>query len=353
MLFKGKNNLIGLDIGSSSVKLVELKKISRGFQLLNFGISPIHPEAIIDGAIMDSQAVVSAIKSLLEATRIRSKAVATSISGNSVIIKKIMLPQMTEEELEESIQWEAEQYIPFNITDVNLDFNVLRRSEADQAQMEVLLVAVKKEMIEDYSSVIVEVGLKPVIIDVSSFAVQNMYEMNYDVGEDECVVAVNVGANVMNINIFKRGISIFTRDVAFGGNQFNEEFQKRFNISYQEAEPLKLGGTISKEVSTEERNEIMEAVTRSLVGEAQRSLEFFSATSGEEKIDKIALCGGCAKLKDITVEIEDQIGIPAEVVNPFKRIMFNESDFNTEYLQEMAPLAGVGVGLALRNVGDK
>jgi len=353
MMFKGKNNLVGLDIGSSSVKLVELKMISHGYQLLNFGVSPIHPEAIIDGAIMDSQAIVGAIRSLLETMRIRSKNIATSISGNSVIIKKIMLPLMTEDELEESIQWEAEQYIPFNITDVNLDFNVLRRSETDQSQLEVLLVAVKKEMIEDYCSVITEVGLKPAIIDVSSFAVQNMYEMNYDVGEDECIAAVNIGANVMNINIFKQGISIFTRDVAFGGNQFNEEFQKRFNISYQEAEPLKLGGTISKEVSAEERNEIISDVMRSLVSEAQRSLEFFSATSGEEKIDKIVLCGGCAKLNNLTAEIENQIGIPAEVINPFKKALFSESDFKTEYLQDMAPLAGVGVGLALRKVGDK
>ena len=353
MLFKPKTDLVGLDIGSSAVKLVELKEASRGYQLLNFGVNPIHSEAIIDGAIMDSQAVVEAIKGLLDSTRIRSKHVATSISGNAVIIKKIMLPFMSEEELEESIQWEAEQYIPFNINDVNIDFMVLRQGVADETQMEVLLVAVKKEIIEDYSSVITEVGLKPVIIDVSSFAVQNMYEMNYDIGDDESIAIINIGANIMNINVFKEGISIFTRDVSFGGNQFNEEFQKRFNISYQEAEPLKLGTKVSAEVSTDEREEIIDMVMQQLVSEAQRSLEFFSATSGEEKIDQIALCGGCAKLKNLTMVIEEQIGIPATVINPFKRVFYSESDFKSEYLEEMAPLAGVGVGLALRRVGDK
>ena len=353
MFFKKRSELFGLDIGSSSVKLVELQKTGSGYQLVNFGLVNLTQEAIIDGAIMDSQAVIDAIKALLGETRTRTKNVATSVSGHSVIIKKISVPLMTDEDLEESIQWEAEQYIPFNISDVNLDFQVLRRPEGEGSQMDVLLVAVKQEMIDDYVSVITDVGLKPVIVDVSSFSVQNMYEINYGVVEDKVVAILNIGANIMNINIIKNGATIFTRDVSMGGNLFNEEIQKQLNMSYDDSESLKLGGQISQEVNASEVAEIITSTSQVLITEAERSLEFFSAASGDEKIHKIALIGGCAKLAGLLGSIEDQIGIPVEVANPFKKIKYNENDFNSDYLMEVGAMAGVGVGLAMRRIGDK
>ncbi|MFC1890244.1 type IV pilus biogenesis protein PilM [Thermodesulfobacteriota bacterium] len=344
MLFKKRSELFGLDIGSSSVKLVELQKTGSGYQLVNFGLVSLSQEAIIDGALMDSQAVIDAIKALLGETRTRTKNVATSVSGHSVIIKKISVPLMTDEDLEESIQWEAEQYIPFNISDVNLDFQVLRRPEGEGSQMDVLLVAVKQEMIDDYVSV---------ITDVSSFSIQNMYELNYSVVEDEVVAILNIGANIMNINVIKNGATIFTRDVSMGGNLFNEEIQKQLNMSYGDSESLKLGGQISQEVNASEVAEIISSTSQVLITEAERSLEFFSAASGDEKMHKIALCGGCAKLAGLAGSIEDQIGIPVEIANPFKEIEYNENDFNSDYLMEVGPMAGVGVGLAMRRIGDK
>lgn len=233
---------VGLDIGSGSIKVCQLKQSKKNYALQAFGMVQLPPEAIVDGALMNSNAVVDAIQELFQSQKIKSKEVATSVSGHSVIIKKINLPQMTPEELEESIQWEAEQYIPFDINDVNIDVQILNTESTQAGQMDVLLVAAKKDMVNDYTSVIMEAGLTPVVVDVDSFAVQNMFEVNYEVPRSETVVLINIGAAVTNINVLANGISTFTRDISIGGGQFTDAIQKALNVSYDEAEALKLGG---------------------------------------------------------------------------------------------------------------
>lgn len=351
-----KSDLFGLDIGSSSIKLAELKKTGKGYYLTKVGIAHLPPETIVEGAIMDSGALIDTIKKLVDMHRPRSKNVATAVSGHSVIIKKISLPAMSEEELEQSIQWEAEQYIPFNINEVNLDFQIVAGpaggEAAESGQMDVLLVAAKKELIEDYRSILLGAGLRPVVIDVASFAIQNMYETNYDVEEGEVVAMFNIGASSTNINIFKGGGSVFTRDIHFGGNQFNEEIQKILHVSYQEAEFLKLGSGSATERQRAEVKAITERVTEALLAEVQRSLEFFSATSGDEKIHKVMLSGGCSSLANFAQRMEDRLGLPVEVANPFRRIAYDESVLGAGYLEEIAPQMGVAIGLAVRRLGD-
>jgi len=206
---KRKKQVVGCDIGSSSIKLVELKALKNGeFQLQHASVSALSPEAIVDGAIMDSSLVVDALSRLISESNVRNPSFGTSLSGHSVIIKKIQLPSMTEAELAESIQWEAEQYIPFDINDVNLDYVVLGQSGGDT--MDVLLVAVKKDRIADYTSVIVQGGKEPVLVDVDVFALQNAYEANYGLG-DETIALVNVGASVMNINIIHHDFDLLAR----------------------------------------------------------------------------------------------------------------------------------------------
>jgi type IV pilus assembly protein PilM len=305
---------------------------------------------------MDSTAVVDAISNLIDIHKPGTKNVATAVSGHSVIIKKISLPVMSREELEQSIQWEAEQYIPFNINDVNLDFQVIPGSEKqtpDGGHMDVLLVAAKRDLIEDYSAILINAGLRPVLIDIASFAIENMYEANYEIEEDEVVAIFNIGANVTNINVFKSGSSLFTRDIHFGGNQFNEEIQKILHVGYQEAEYLKLGGAPKQEKDKEEIKAVMERTSDALLTEMQRSLEFFSATSGDEKIHKIMLSGGCSSVPRLTVKMEDRLGLPVESANPFRKIAYDESLFKPDYLRDMAPIAGVSIGLAIRRVGDQ
>jgi len=296
-----RKNIIGLDIGSSAVKAVELVQSKKGYQLLHFRMVPLPPEAIVDGAIMNSGAVVDAISELIAVEKIKTKEVATSVSGHSVIVKKIKLPQMTEEELEESIQWEAEQYIPFDITDVNLDVQILGEDEQNVGQMEVLLVAAKKDMINDHVSVLMEAGLNPQIMDVDAFAIENMFEINYDFAEGETVVLANIGASTINVNILRNGVSTFTRDISMGGNQFTEEIQKQLNVSHEEAESLKLGGDLgapsetTEAVIPQEVGGIIRSVSDTMAIEIQRSLDFFAATATDDRISRVFLMGGSSK----------------------------------------------------------
>ena len=357
--FSKGRGIVGLDIGSNSIKAIELKKTKRGYQLIHFGMLPLPSEAIVDGALMNSNAIVDAITELFQKEKIKTREVATSLSGHSVIIKKIRLPQMTEEELEESIQWEAEQYIPFDISDVNLDVQILNTDTQDVGQMEVILVAAKKDMINDYVSVISECGLTPLIMDVDSFAIENMYEVNYDVNPGEVIVLANIGASIININILKNGTSTFTRDINIGGNQYTEEIQKQLSVSYEEAEALKLGGEIggpsdtTEAVIPQEVGGIIRSVSENLASEIQRSLDFYSATSAEDQITKISLMGGTAKIPGLTSVIESKTGISTEVINPFSKIDIDQKGFDIKYLNEVAPLAAVGVGLATRRMGDR
>lgn len=351
MFFKKKKDLVGIDIGSSSVKLVQLREVKGGFQLLNLGISPLPPEAIVDNAIMDSTSVVEVIRNLVESQKLKTKNVATSISGHSVIIRKIQMPIMTEEELESSIQWEAEQYIPFEISEVNLDFQILGPDPKDPSQMNVILVAAKKDFVNDYVTVFRESGLNPVVMDIDCFAIENAFDASLGGGE-EIVALINLGASAMNVNIMRDGVSAFTRDIQVGGNMFNEEIQKRLGLSSDDAEKAKLGVDLD-DVDPEAIREIVGDAVDNLTQEVQRSLDFFSATSADEKVQRLYITGGVAKTQQVRDALEQRLGIPVEVFNPFDRIAYNENDFDPEYIQAVGPLLSVATGLAMRRMGDK
>jgi type IV pilus assembly protein PilM len=333
MLFSRKGNILGLDIGSSSIKVLELAEMKGGYQLKNFGIAPLPPEGIVDGALMDSVTIVDSIRGLTSALRIKTKDVVTSVSGHSVIVKKINIPVMTEDELDESIQWEAERYIPFDINDVNIDFQILGPTEGNEELMDVVLVAAKKDIINDYLSVIIEAGFNPVIVDVDSFALENMFEANYATG-DGVIALANIGASVTNINILRRGISSFTRDVFTGGNAITEEIQRQLNVDFDEAEALKVGNKMD-EGSQKTVQDVLQSALNSLAGEIAKSLDFFSSTSSQEKVDRVFLSGGCAKINGIEKVIEEQAGIPVEVANPFKEIDCSKRDLDIDYLKEI------------------
>jgi type IV pilus assembly protein PilM len=244
MVFGKRKNVIGLDIGSSSIKLVELNEGKSGYKLQNLAISPLPPEAIVDGALMDSVTIVDTIRDLISTCKVKTKDVVTSVSGHSVIVKKITLPFMTKAELEESIQWEAERYIPFDINDVNIDFQIFGSSSENPEVMDVILVAAKKDIINDYVSILMEAGLNPVIIDIDAFALENMLGINYDLEKEEVVAIANVGASITNINIIKNNTSAFTRDIFKGGNQITEEIQRQLHIDFEEAEKIKVGSKV-------------------------------------------------------------------------------------------------------------
>jgi type IV pilus assembly protein PilM len=345
---KRKKQVVGCDVGSSSIKLVELKPLKNDeFQLVHAAIAELSPEAIVDGAIMDSSLVVDALTRLISENGIKNTKFGGSLSGHSVIIKKIQLPSMTEAELAESIQWEAEQYIPFDINDVNLDYVVLDTSGSDT--MDVLLVAVKKDRINDYTSVIVQAGKEPVLVDVDVFAVQNAFETNYS-SRGETVALVNVGASVMNINVLHDGNSVFWRDVAFGGNLYTEAIQREFNLPREEAEQLKLGGQVGQ-VSRQQVDSVLNAASEDLAAELQKTIDFFVATSSVDRIDRIMLSGGGALAANLSPILQERFQVQVELLNPFRNIRYNESDFDPDWINRNAPAMAVAVGLAIRTVG--
>ena len=353
-LFGKKKGLVGVDIGSSAVKAVELKAGGKGgaeYQLVNLGIESLPPEAIVDGAIMDSGAVIDAIQRLFSAQKIKTADVATSVSGNAVIVKKISLPQMSPEELAESIHWEAEQYIPFDIQDVAIDYEVIDGGGGG-GNMDVLLVAVKKDKISDYTGVVSQAGKNPVILDVDVFALQNCYEANYGVDPGRVVALLNVGASIMNINIVKGSNSIFNRDIAVGGNQYTDAIQKDLNLSFDQAEALKKGSHVEG-ASPDSLHPIVQAVSENIALEVQKTFDFFKATSSEDRIDRIFLSGGTAKIGGLRDLIADRFDAGVELLNPFNSITYNPRDFDPDFINEIGPSATIAVGLAVRKVGDR
>ena len=349
----GPKSMIGLDIGSSTVKAVEISMKGRGtdFELTHLGVAKLPHEAVVQGAFLNSSAISDAIREAIENGKIKSKHVASAVCGHSVIVKKVSLPTMTRDELDEQIRWEAEQYIPFDVNEVNLDFQILD-SEGVEGQMDVLLVAAKKDLIDDYVQVITEAGLIPTTIDVAAFAVENAFEANYDVKPDEAVALVNIGAQVVNINIVLDGAPVFTRDITTAGNQYTEGIQKALTINFEEAERLKLGGNRSdesQEVVPEEVDQAMQSVTETVIGEISRSLDFFSATAADNRIERVLLSGGSSRVAGFENAFHERTGLPVELLNPLARMQSN-SKFDPEYLEELAPTLGVGLGLAMRRV---
>jgi type IV pilus assembly protein PilM len=350
MLFTKKKDVVGVDIGTTSIKVVQLKGQKGAFQLQNVGIIPLPPEAIVDNSLMDTSSIVEAVKNILKSLDLKGVDVACSISGNSVIIRKISLPAMPPEELEEQLQWEAEQYIPFDINDVNIDFQILSPDENDPSKMSLLLVASKKDIINDYVAVFNEAGLKLVVMDVDAFAVQNAYEINYDIAAADVVALVNIGASMMNLNIVREGTSLFTRDVQMGGNLYTEEIQKQLGVSGEEAERIKVSGNYPDSARLEE---VMTRVSETVALEVRRSLDFYNSTAGEGKIGKIYLSGGGAKTQMLPSVVSQKLGVPVEVLNPLANIKYSDKDYDPDYLQAIGPLMTVAVGLATRRLGDK
>ncbi len=346
MFGNGKQKaVIGLDIGSSSIKAVELRGSKQGYELVSFGLEPLAQDTVVDGAIMDAPLVAGAITNIFEQQKIKTKSVATAVSGHSVIVKRVTLPAMTEEELYDRIQSEASQHIPFDIADVNLDYQLL---ESVDTQMEVLLVAVKKDKILNHTNVLAQAGKAPTVVDIDAFALQNCFEMNYDPEPSQTVALLNMGASVMNINIVRGGVPLFTRDVSVGGNQYTDALQKELDLSFEDAERLKKGENIAG-VADDHRATILRSVSDILILEIQKTFDFFRATASGENIQRIYLAGGTARVPGLMDLLREEFAMPVEEIYPFRKIVINPGRHNEDQIRELAPRLAIAVGLALRS----
>jgi len=342
-MFGKRKTTVGLDIGSSSIKVVELAHDRSGDRLVNFGVSEPLSEAIVDGEIMDRQLVLEAIANLLESRQIRNRQVVTAVSGRAVIVKKILMDRLSEEDAKEAIQWEAEQHVPYDINDVSLDFQIINPN-VDQKKMQVLLVAAKKEMIQNHADIIREAGLTPVIIDVDSFAIQNCVEANYDLRSDEVVALVNIGAEITNVNIVQDHVPHFTKDLSVGSNAFVEGIQRRYNVSQSEAmNALRGRGDQAIDVAP-----IIQTACEDLSVQLDRAIAYLKSSGDTERVDRILLSGGSARVPGLKEFLNTRHQVPVDVVNPLQKIDYDPSLFNGESVENVAPALTVAIGLALR-----
>lgn len=351
MILGRKDSLVGLDIGSRSVKVAEITETKNGRKLRRFGMADIPPGAIEDGAISDPETVAQVIRQLFKSANVKATNAALSIGGYSVIIKKINVQTMPEEQLQETIHFEAEQYIPFDISDVNLDFQLLGEVENNPSQMSVFLVAAKKEMVNDYINLATLVGLTPCIVDVEAFALQNIFEANYDI-QGENVALIDIGASKTSLNILKDNSSVFMRDVALGCIQINQKIMSMLDCSYDQAELIKFGEP-SKKLSADELKQIISAVVTDWCTEIRRALDFFYTNYPDDPIKRIILSGGGANIAEFRQLLASESAAQVETLNPFNGVLVDEKSFDPEYIRQIGPQAAIAMGLALRRVDDK
>jgi type IV pilus assembly protein PilM len=346
-------NLVGVDIGSTSIKVCQVKESRKGSTIVRFGYAPLAPQVIVDGQVMDSGQVIATIERLFRDFKIKTRECALSVSGQSVIIRKITVPMMTAAELQEQIHWEAEQHIPFDIKDVEVDYQVLRK-RPETSQMELLLVAAKRDQISDYAQLARNAKLKPVVVDIDAFTIQNAFEFTRGLPQDQTIAVLNVGASLTSLNIVTNGVSAFTREIANGGNAITEEIQKALGIPFEQAEAYKCGGAASPEdpyragMVPQQVVQVIEAACDAIAAEIQRSLDFYMATSGETEIVKIFVSGGSANLPSLAQAIERRARVPVETWSPLERFAVERKDVDVDLLSARGAQLSVALGLALR-----
>jgi type IV pilus assembly protein PilM len=346
--------LAGLDIGSSSIKLVEIQTSSKGRVLNRFSQIPLARGVIVDGAVALPDTLTAAIRELYKQSGCKSRRVVTSISGHAVIIKKVTFAKMDEGELRELIHDEAGKYLPFDdMAKVDYDCQILGENPYNPTQMEVLLVAAKKEIVEGYTEAIEDAGLTPIIMDVDSFALETMYEENYDYDENDVAVLVNIGASITNLNAVKGGVSIFTRDFTLGGNSVTEELARNLGISFDEAEKAKIEGFGEDPEARRRFFEGLVGYADLICSEIERSVDYFRSTFGAETIRQVLISGGGALIPGISADLGQRLGIATELVDPFSKITIGKNGLGGQAADRIGPVAAVVVGLGLRKIGDK
>lgn len=342
-----KQNILGMDIGSSAVKIVSLDKKRNGFHLGAFGAVGLPEDSIVDGEVLNHVSVVDSIKALSGELSIGSSPICTSVSGSSLIVKHITIPKVPMKELDDQVYWEAEQYIPFDMTEINMDYEVVNM-DTDDGKIELLLVAAKKDFIEKRLAAIRDAGFDPQILDVDSFALANIFWENYDVPENTSSLLVDMGASLTKLNIVTHDTTLFTRDIAIGGKDLTQEIQNKLGVSFQEAEVLKIDAAASEQIPEEVLNAI-NSISENIALELRRSLDFFIASNSQYPIAGAYICGGSCRMPGLLSVLEEMLGLPVQYLNPFERIGYNSRVYNDEFIEAIASSAAVPMGLAIRN----
>ncbi|MFN0314458.1 MAG: pilus assembly protein PilM [Burkholderiales bacterium] len=349
-LFKAQTPpMIGVDISSSSVKMVELVSAGRGrYRLERYAIEALPKDAVVDGNVMNLEAVGETLRRGWKRMGTRVKNVAMALPSAQVITKKILVPAgLREEDLEVQVESEANQYIPFALEEVNLDFQVLGPSATNPEEMEVLIAASRKEKVEDRVACAEVSGLKAVVMDIDSFAAQNAFEVIQTAlpggGKDQVIALVDIGASLMNINVLRNNQSVYMREQPFGGNQLTQEIQRHYNLSLEEAEAAKRGGGLPETYEAE----VVQPFMETLASEVTRALQFFFTSTQYTAVHHIFLSGGCATLPGLDDVVARRTNVTTHIANPFSAIEISPK-IKSRQLDQDAPALVVACGLALR-----
>lgn len=349
-MFFSNKKLVALDIGSSSVKLAEIDFTSRGPMLRKFAVSPLSANMVQGGEIVEPQAVGNIVRDLVAVSKCKRKNVVSGLWGNGVVVKKITMPKMEQKLISEQLKWEAEQYIPFGIDEVSLEYHVLGNRQLAE-NMEVLLVAAKQDYLFRLIEAVESADLNCAVVDVAGFALANCFELNYGAREKP-VALVNIGGGVTNFVVVDRGEVIFCRDIAVGGSVYTSEIAKVMGVSPHEAESLKISASIGQEVP-EEVNAIIRSTNDRVLDEIRNSIEFYSAASSGSPVTRFYFCGGSIYLPGLVEEISKANSIPYEIFDPFQRILYDTKVFPFDYIEQIKAISPVVLGLALRKADDK
>ena len=347
-------SLVGLDIGSTTVKAVRLRRNGKSFTIVALGVEPLPPGAVVDGAVMDPDAVAGVIRKVFAEHAIRNPRVAVSLAGNAVIVKRVTLPAMRPDELRASIYWEARQCVPFDLDDVHLDYQVLPPPAGGgaEAARDVLLVAAKKDRIAAYADVVTRAGRVPVVVDVDAFALQNAYERSHGGEQTGAVALLNAGAASINVNVVHDRQPVYTRDVPLGGGAYTEALQGELGLGFTDAELLKTGAPAGGK-TWRDAEPVMRAVTDDLVTELARTLDLFRAAGPSNAIGGIVLSGGASRVAGLGAALAAAFDAPVRPLDPFREMTVEEGRVSEEQRRTLAPLAAVAAGLALRRVDDQ
>jgi type IV pilus assembly protein PilM len=379
MFLSKKTQLVAIDIGSSSIKLVQLSELKGGeFELTHFGMMPLAEECIVEGSIKKPELVAKALADLIKAEKIQSRYAVSAVAGEAVFIKKIKVPVMSEEELSEKITQEAEQYIPFDIDDVALDFQLLgtvtteeteesdnskssefneesqsndsqqedSSEEAEEEMMEVLLVAVQRAVIDERTDILLEVGLKPAIIDLNVFALMNAAQLTNDLSSMGVTALIDLGDSFTHINIIQDGKMGYTRDIPVGGDYCTKMLMSKFKVPFNQTLAIKRGN-FSSDIDEEEVIKIIAQAYKRVLEEVQKSFEYFGTLSGN-KVERVLLCGGGSMIRGLDGFFADHLGVPVEILNPMQGVKINPKNFDNSLIDEMSGLSTVALGLATR-----
>ncbi|SDP39913.1 type IV pilus assembly protein PilM [Desulforhopalus singaporensis] len=345
-IFSNNELVVGIDIGSHAVKICQLKRSSGNYSVIALGSAPLPEGAVEDGTLMEPESVSKVIAGLLKNLKIKNRKVGFSISGYSVIVKKVNLKAMDDALLEEHIMAEAEQYIPFDMEDVYLDYQDLKTSTDRNDRTDVMLVATKKEIVDEYLEMFDGLNLQPVVVDVDGFAFENSYECNFS--KDENVALIDIGASKMHINVLSGGVSVVARDIIAGSGQITEQIQNVFDLDFEEAEKLKLGA-LPAEDRTAEIEDIFAATCTQWVLEVKKILDLYAANNPDQPLQKLILSGGGSKVAGLTEFLEKETGIEVDIFNPFTNMTSNRKKIDGDYLAAVGPEMAIAAGIALRS----